>query len=118
MVPGTIWGNRTYGSKDRLIVDLHNNLLSDISSILNPPTNVSLRLQGILCVQVPTSSRSHNFVDPILMIMWNLLEVTQFHKCLSSPDDAATSQKPYAVLDVLRDYVRATARMFTPIFIT
>ncbi|KAF3783720.1 putative cysteine desulfurase [Nymphaea thermarum] len=67
MVPGTIWENRTYDSKDRLTVDLQNNLLSDISSILNPPSNATRRSSA-------NRSRSHDFVDPVLMIMWNPLE--------------------------------------------
>ncbi|XP_031472963.1 uncharacterized protein LOC116245638 isoform X3 [Nymphaea colorata] len=35
---------------------------------------VPTRLQGIFYVQVPTSSMSHSFVDPVLMTTWNLLE--------------------------------------------
>ncbi|XP_049931397.1 uncharacterized protein LOC116244777 isoform X4 [Nymphaea colorata] len=84
---------------------------------------VFVRLQGILCVQVPTSSMSHNFVDPVLMTMWTLLEALLtpqmfLESSLVCLDNAATSQKPYAVLEVLRDYVRATAQMVTTIFIT
>ncbi|KAF3794375.1 putative LRR receptor-like serine/threonine-protein kinase [Nymphaea thermarum] len=71
-VPATIWENRTYGSKDRLIVDLQNNSLSNISSILNPPTNVSVRLQ-----RNPLCSSA------------NQLNVTQF--CGPQPDDNVES---------------------------
>ncbi|CAN6467568.1 unnamed protein product [Victoria cruziana] len=70
-VPTGIWENRTYGSKDRLIVDLQNNLLSNISSILNnpnTPTNVSVRLRGN-----PLCSNA------------NQLNITQF--CAPQPDN-------------------------------
>ncbi|XP_031497054.1 probable LRR receptor-like serine/threonine-protein kinase At1g06840 [Nymphaea colorata] len=67
-VLATIWENRTFGSKDRLIVDLQNNNFSNISSILNPPTNVSVRLQG----------------NPLCSSA-NQLKVTQF--CGPQPDD-------------------------------
>ncbi|GMP48846.1 hypothetical protein CsSME_00016057 [Camellia sinensis var. sinensis] len=44
-VPSNIWENRTSNTK-RLIVDLQNNMLSNISGSDNLPPNVTVRLQG------------------------------------------------------------------------
>ncbi|XXG40075.1 hypothetical protein AAC387_Pa01g0877 [Persea americana] len=45
-VPSTIWQNVKFGENQSLILDFQNNSLSNISGILNPPSNVSLKLQG------------------------------------------------------------------------
>ncbi|XP_024625840.1 probable LRR receptor-like serine/threonine-protein kinase At1g06840 isoform X2 [Medicago truncatula] len=45
-VPATIWQNISFSKKAKLIIDLDNNLLSDIFGDLNPPINVTLRLSG------------------------------------------------------------------------
>ncbi|XP_077245387.1 putative LRR receptor-like serine/threonine-protein kinase At1g06840 [Tasmannia lanceolata] len=45
-VPSTIWQNVTFSATARLILDFQNNLLSNISGILNPPVNITIRLQG------------------------------------------------------------------------
>ncbi|KAF8396986.1 hypothetical protein HHK36_018624 [Tetracentron sinense] len=42
-VPSTIWQNRTLNGTERLILDFQNNELSNISSSLTPPTNVTIR---------------------------------------------------------------------------
>ncbi|XP_058737149.1 probable LRR receptor-like serine/threonine-protein kinase At1g06840 [Vicia villosa] len=44
--PATIWQNISFSGKAKLIIDFHNNLLSDVSGDLNPPKNVILRLSG------------------------------------------------------------------------
>ncbi|KAI3831182.1 hypothetical protein MKW92_047320 [Papaver armeniacum] len=41
-----IWSNRTFNATEKLILDFQNNSLSDISSIISPPVNVTIRLQG------------------------------------------------------------------------
>ncbi|KAI3925175.1 hypothetical protein MKW98_009825 [Papaver atlanticum] len=41
-----IWSNRTFKATEKLILDFQNNSLSDISSILSPPENVTIRLKG------------------------------------------------------------------------
>ncbi|KAK2991617.1 hypothetical protein RJ640_025244, partial [Escallonia rubra] len=45
-VPSTIWQNRTFNQTERLILDMENNSLSNISGSLNLPANVTLRLRG------------------------------------------------------------------------
>lgn len=45
-VPSTIWQNRTFNETERLILDLQNNRLSNISGSPNLPRNVNLSLQG------------------------------------------------------------------------
>ncbi|OAY44654.1 probable LRR receptor-like serine/threonine-protein kinase At5g37450 isoform X2 [Manihot esculenta] len=45
-VPTTIWQNMEFGAADKLTLDFQNNLLSNISGLLNPPANVSIKLQG------------------------------------------------------------------------
>ncbi|CAK7343492.1 unnamed protein product [Dovyalis caffra] len=45
-VPTNIWQNLTLGSAARLILDFRNNSLSNISGIINPPANISVRLRG------------------------------------------------------------------------
>ncbi|XP_031494347.1 probable LRR receptor-like serine/threonine-protein kinase At1g06840 isoform X2 [Nymphaea colorata] len=45
-IPAIIWQNKSFHPKDRLIVDLRNNSLSNISGTLDHPANVSIRLQG------------------------------------------------------------------------
>ncbi|KAJ8647825.1 hypothetical protein MRB53_000848 [Persea americana] len=45
-VPSTIWQNVKFGENQSLILDFQNNSLSNISGILNPPSNVLLKLQG------------------------------------------------------------------------
>ncbi|WJX82360.1 hypothetical protein P8452_65130 [Trifolium repens] len=44
--PTTIWQNISFSRKAKLIIDIGNNLLSDIFGDLNPPENVTLRLFG------------------------------------------------------------------------
>lgn len=44
--PATIWQNLSFSGKAKLIIDVHNNLLSDVFGDLNPPVNVTLRLSG------------------------------------------------------------------------
>ncbi|KAK9266515.1 hypothetical protein L1049_005520 [Liquidambar formosana] len=45
-VPANIWRNMSFSTTARLILDLRNNSLSNILGDLNPPANVTLRLQG------------------------------------------------------------------------
>ncbi|KAF5737307.1 hypothetical protein HS088_TW13G00186 [Tripterygium wilfordii] len=45
-VPANIWRNVSFSKGARLILDLRNNLLSNILGELNPPENVTLRLEG------------------------------------------------------------------------
>ncbi|KAA8517618.1 hypothetical protein F0562_015092 [Nyssa sinensis] len=47
-VPANIWlsNSKSFSSNARLIIDLRNNSLSNILGELNPPENVTLRLQG------------------------------------------------------------------------
>ncbi|XP_077239270.1 putative LRR receptor-like serine/threonine-protein kinase At1g06840 isoform X2 [Tasmannia lanceolata] len=45
-VPSTIWQNVTISGTRSLILDFQNNSLSSISGVLNPPANVTIRLQG------------------------------------------------------------------------
>ncbi|KAF5954547.1 hypothetical protein HYC85_007403 [Camellia sinensis] len=45
-IPSNIWENRTSNGTKRLIVDLQNNMLSNISGSYNLPPNVTVRLQG------------------------------------------------------------------------
>ncbi|GMJ08570.1 hypothetical protein like AT5G37450 [Hibiscus trionum] len=45
-VPSNIWQNENFTSRARLIVDFRNNSLSNISGSINPPSNVTIRLEG------------------------------------------------------------------------
>ncbi|KAE8721084.1 putative LRR receptor-like serine/threonine-protein kinase [Hibiscus syriacus] len=45
-VPSDIWQNENSTFSTRLIIDFRNNWLSNISGSINPPSNVSLRLEG------------------------------------------------------------------------
>ncbi|CAL0304383.1 unnamed protein product [Lupinus luteus] len=45
-VPASIWQSITFGVSAKLLIDLCNNLLLDVSGSLNPPENVTLRLSG------------------------------------------------------------------------
>lgn len=45
-IPASIWQNKSFTSTARLTLDLQNNLLVNISGVLNPPANVTLRLHG------------------------------------------------------------------------
>ncbi|PSS32776.1 LRR receptor-like serine/threonine-protein kinase [Actinidia chinensis var. chinensis] len=45
-VPANVLQNMSFGAKSRLLLDFRNNSLSDILGDLNPPENVTLRLQG------------------------------------------------------------------------
>ncbi|XP_022735692.1 probable LRR receptor-like serine/threonine-protein kinase At5g37450 [Durio zibethinus] len=45
-VPFTIWRNVNFTAKARLIIDFQNNSLSNISGSIDPPSNVTIRLQG------------------------------------------------------------------------
>ncbi|KAL1808084.1 hypothetical protein ACET3Z_025074 [Daucus carota] len=45
-IPASIWQNKLLNATARLILDLQNNLLVNISGVLNPPENVTLRLHG------------------------------------------------------------------------
>ncbi|WCJ27870.1 Leucine-rich repeat protein kinase family protein [Euphorbia peplus] len=45
-VPASIWKNMSFGTSSRLILDLRNNSLSSITGELNPPRNVTIRLDG------------------------------------------------------------------------
>uniref|UniRef100_A0A7N0UZU9 non-specific serine/threonine protein kinase n=1 Tax=Kalanchoe fedtschenkoi TaxID=63787 RepID=A0A7N0UZU9_KALFE len=45
-VPANIWQNITFGPAAKLTIDLQNNSLSSLTGSLNPPVNVTLRLQG------------------------------------------------------------------------
>ncbi|XP_070037854.1 probable LRR receptor-like serine/threonine-protein kinase At1g06840 isoform X2 [Nicotiana tomentosiformis] len=41
-----IWQNRTFATTSRLVIDLRNNSVSNISGAFDPPVNVTLRFQG------------------------------------------------------------------------
>ncbi|XP_057513677.1 probable LRR receptor-like serine/threonine-protein kinase At1g06840 [Actinidia eriantha] len=45
-IPSTIWKNMTFSKDAKLKLDFQNNLLSDISGSLDPPSNVTIMLQG------------------------------------------------------------------------
>ncbi|KAL7248755.1 hypothetical protein ACSBR2_003484 [Camellia fascicularis] len=45
-IPSTIWKNTTFSADAKLKLDFRNNLLSDISGSLDPPSNVTIMLQG------------------------------------------------------------------------
>ncbi|KAL9675920.1 hypothetical protein QQ045_004128 [Rhodiola kirilowii] len=45
-VPASLWQNITFGPASKLTLDLQNNSLSSLVGRLNPPVNVTLRLQG------------------------------------------------------------------------
>ncbi|KAF6142999.1 hypothetical protein GIB67_041067 [Kingdonia uniflora] len=45
LVPSSIWRNITFNETDRLLLDFQKNMLSNISGTLNPPANVTIRLQ-------------------------------------------------------------------------
>ncbi|CAN0913783.1 Probable LRR receptor-like serine/threonine-protein kinase At1g06840 [Linum grandiflorum] len=45
-VPSNIWQNENFSSEAKLTLDFRNNSLSDISTLVAPPLNVSIRLQG------------------------------------------------------------------------
>ncbi|KAK9124796.1 hypothetical protein Sjap_014398 [Stephania japonica] len=45
-VPSTIWQNRNFNATERLLLDFQDNMLSNISGSLEPPANVTIRLQG------------------------------------------------------------------------
>ncbi|XP_020521708.1 probable LRR receptor-like serine/threonine-protein kinase At1g06840 isoform X1 [Amborella trichopoda] len=45
-VPSTIWQNMLFSKTATLILDFQDNRLSNISDTLNPPENVTIRLQG------------------------------------------------------------------------
>ncbi|GLU17821.1 hypothetical protein SLE2022_341740 [Rubroshorea leprosula] len=45
-VPPNIWQNISFNGSTRLLIDLRNNSLSNITGVLNPPPNVTLRLGG------------------------------------------------------------------------
>ncbi|XP_047321276.1 probable LRR receptor-like serine/threonine-protein kinase At1g06840 [Impatiens glandulifera] len=45
-IPAQIWHKMSFSTSARLIIDLRNNWISNVSGILNPPANVTLRLQG------------------------------------------------------------------------
>ncbi|KFK24692.1 hypothetical protein AALP_AA8G012400 [Arabis alpina] len=48
-----IWEKRSFTAKEKLILDLRHNLFSNASSILNPPSNVTVKLYGNpLCARV------------------------------------------------------------------
>ncbi|WRX22228.1 GNAT domain - like 10 [Theobroma cacao] len=45
-VPSTVWQNVNFTAAARLIIDFQNNSLSNISGSINPPSNVTIRLEG------------------------------------------------------------------------
>ncbi|XP_058195943.1 probable LRR receptor-like serine/threonine-protein kinase At1g06840 [Rhododendron vialii] len=45
-VPSIIWRNRTSSRPERLVVDLQNNIITNINGSSNLPPNVTVRLQG------------------------------------------------------------------------
>jgi serine/threonine protein kinase len=45
-IPSNLWDNKSFGASAKLLIDLRNNSLSNITGVLNPPQNVTLRLQG------------------------------------------------------------------------
>ncbi|MCL7021689.1 hypothetical protein MKW94_002765, partial [Papaver nudicaule] len=55
-VPSTLWRNTNLGSVAELMLDLRSNLFSNISGDINPPKNVTLRLQeNPLCNKANTN---------------------------------------------------------------
>ncbi|PSS34787.1 LRR receptor-like serine/threonine-protein kinase [Actinidia chinensis var. chinensis] len=57
-VPANIWQNTSFSAKARLLLDFRNNSLSNILGDLNPPENVTLRLQGNpICSNVSIRNR-------------------------------------------------------------
>ncbi|XP_019412926.1 PREDICTED: probable LRR receptor-like serine/threonine-protein kinase At1g06840 isoform X3 [Lupinus angustifolius] len=45
-IHASIWQNITFSMNSKLLIDLRNNSLLDVSGSLNPPANVTLRLSG------------------------------------------------------------------------
>ncbi|KAK9159351.1 hypothetical protein Scep_005925 [Stephania cephalantha] len=45
-VPSDIWRNRTFNATEKLLLDFQQNMLSNISGSLEPPTNVTISLRG------------------------------------------------------------------------
>ncbi|KAM7467887.1 hypothetical protein LguiB_015449 [Lonicera macranthoides] len=59
-IPANIWVNKSFGASARFLLDLQNNSLSNISGVLNPPENVTLRLQGNpICSNVNIRNADH-----------------------------------------------------------
>ncbi|KAE8710873.1 putative LRR receptor-like serine/threonine-protein kinase [Hibiscus syriacus] len=68
-IPSSLWQNKTLNATESLIVDLENNMLTDISGSTNLPPNVTLWLKGNpvctnnnLSLPQPCASRSDNVV--------------------------------------------------------
>ncbi|KAK8619331.1 hypothetical protein V6N13_133293 [Hibiscus sabdariffa] len=45
-VPSDFWQNENFTANATLLIDFRNNLLSNISGSINPPSNVTIRLEG------------------------------------------------------------------------
>ncbi|XP_024981843.1 probable LRR receptor-like serine/threonine-protein kinase At1g06840 isoform X2 [Cynara cardunculus var. scolymus] len=45
-ISAELWQNKSLTAASKLVLDLRNNLFSDVNGDLNPPVNASLRLQG------------------------------------------------------------------------
>ncbi|XVF65979.1 hypothetical protein PTKIN_Ptkin09bG0294000 [Pterospermum kingtungense] len=73
-VPTNIWQNMSFNTSDRLQLDLRNNSFSSIQGQLNPPVNVTLRLEG----------------NPVCKNA-NLLNISLFCGSQSGEDEMSTS---------------------------
>ncbi|XP_006842574.2 probable LRR receptor-like serine/threonine-protein kinase At1g06840 isoform X1 [Amborella trichopoda] len=59
-VPSTTWQNLSFSDNATLVLDFRDNLLSDVSALLNPPANVTIELQGNpVCTNSNRLSISH-----------------------------------------------------------
>ncbi|GMI84039.1 HDS-associated RLK1 [Hibiscus trionum] len=68
-IPSSLWQNKTLNAAESLILDLENNMLTDISGSTNLPPNITLWLKGNpvctnnnLSLPQPCASRSDNVV--------------------------------------------------------
>ncbi|KAF9595851.1 hypothetical protein IFM89_005337 [Coptis chinensis] len=78
VVPSTIWQNRTFNGNQSLLLDFQNNGLSNISGSLNPPTNVTIMLQG----------------NPVCQVA-NQLNIAQFCISQTGGDQDVPTSSPY-----------------------
>ncbi|KAF5198342.1 Receptor-like protein kinase feronia [Thalictrum thalictroides] len=73
VLPSNIWQNRILNATESILLDFQYNMLSNISTSLNPPANVTIRLQG----------------NPVCQA--NQLNIVQLCKSQAGPEDAPES---------------------------
>ncbi|CAN1228286.1 Probable LRR receptor-like serine/threonine-protein kinase At5g37450, partial [Linum perenne] len=61
-VPSNLWQSENFSSEATLTLDLRNNSLSDISSLVAPPSNVTIKLQGNpICTRTDVAMNLNQF---------------------------------------------------------